>query len=141
MPRRPPRDLPHPKCHDRETSLPLGRLKEALVHSLGGRIVLTSTEPRQWRSFVASLRDGHSATIDPTRQRQGAALIEEMGHSDQIAPAATDELIALHTIDDEIGDGAAVAYRVSCPANTAVDTAAILDPSSSDQRDKPYPHS
>src|SRR6516165_6416091 len=44
-----------------------------------GRIVLTGTELGQWRSFVASLRDGQSATIDPTRHRQGAALTEGNG--------------------------------------------------------------
>ncbi len=62
-----------------------------------------------------------------------------MGQSDQIAPTATEELIALHAIDDEIGNGAAVAYRVSCSADTAIDTAALPDPSSSGQRDQPRP--
>jgi hypothetical protein len=82
----------------------LGSSLLALVHSLGGRIVFTGTEPRQWRTFVASLRDGHPATIDPTRHRQGAALIEEMGQRDQIAPTATEEPITLHGFDDEIDD-------------------------------------
>jgi hypothetical protein len=68
----------------------------ALAHSLGGRIVPTGTEPRQRRSFVASLRDGRSATIDSTRHRQGAALIDEMGQRGQIAPTAIEEPIPLH---------------------------------------------